>query len=274
MTFLVKYLPRKALSRWVGFFMHIPGPWSGVLIWIFAKVYKINMAESEKPMWAYPSLGEFFIRKLKPNFRSLAETWMVHPADALITECGEIKKGLLIQAKGHSYGIEKFIEDPLALEKYEGGLFLTFYLCPTDYHRVHSPVNGLIRSVTYMSGDLWPVNSWSVRNIPQLFRKNERVYVEIATELGPVGVVFVGATNVGSIEVKSYPEMKTNFGRDPHKKIFEIPHEAKKGEELGLFRMGSTIVLLVGPEIREKCKFLAGSGTQSKVRGALATLQS
>lgn len=270
MTALVRYLPRKWMSRMMGKILHIRGPWSSVLIWLFAGFYRINLAEAEKPYWSYPSLGEFFVRRLKTAMRPLAGAWAVHPADAVVTQCGEIVDGTLIQAKGLTYRLQEFIEDPDALLKYDKGTFLTYYLCPTDYHRVHSPVSGLIRSVTYMPGDLWPVNAWSTKNIPRLFRTNERVYVEIATELGPVGVVFVGATNVGSIEVFATPELKTNQGKRAFRHFLDVPQDITKGDELGMFRMGSTIVLLLGPEIRQKMNsLLVQPGGRTRVRSAL-----
>ena len=274
MTFLIQYLPRKWLSRQIGFLVHIRGPWSSLLIWLFAEYYNINLSEAEKPLELYPSLGEFFIRQLKEGVRPLAQAWAVQPADSKVTEFGEIENGTLIQAKGITYKLAHFIEDPDALDKYDNGTFITYYLCPTDYHRVHSPVAGLVRSVTYMPGDLWPVNEWSVKNIAKLFRTNERMYVEIATEFGPVGVVFVGATNVGSIELsfgdKIKPAFKTNAGQRPRRHILDIPHEINIGEELGMFRMGSTVVLLLNKEIREKFVLMnIASGRHVKVCSAL-----
>lgn len=270
MSWIVKFLPRKWMSRQLGTIVHWKGPWSAPLIWIFAWFYNINLAEAEKPYWMYPSLGEFFVRKLKHNMRPLSNAWAVQPADSKVTEAGEIAEGTLIQAKGITYPLTQFIEDPDAMLKYDKGLFMTFYLCPTDYHRVHSPANGFIKNIIYIPGDLWPVNAWSTKNIPKLFRKNERVYVEIATEFGPMGVVFVGATNVGSIEIPKVPEIKTNRNLKPKRIQLQMPLEIQKGEELGLFRMGSTVILLVGPELRQKLNWQAHPGTRVRVKAALA----
>ncbi len=263
MVFIVKYLPRKWMSRWVGILVHLRGPWSQVLIRVFAWYYRINAKEAELALDRYPSLGEFFVRKLKSGARPLSSSWALHPADSRITEFGRIDQGTLVQAKGQTYKLTQFIEDPEAHVKYDQGTFLTYYLCPTDYHRVHSPVAGFIRSATYMPGDLWPVNAWSTKNIPRLFRSNERVYVEIATEFGPVGVVFVGATNVGSIVLPFLPQLVTNQGRRAQRYVLPVPLEVGKGEELGMFRMGSTVVLLLSAEIRKKWPLVPITSGQS-----------
>ncbi len=273
MTLIVKFLPRKWMSRQVGRFVNIKGPWTPWLIKAFAWYYSINLSEAEHQIEGYASLGDFFARKLRVGARPIAESWAVHPSDSCITEFGIIDRGTLIQAKGQKYNLVPFIEEPAAFAKYDQGYFVTYYLCPTDYHRVHSPVSGFIRSVTYIPGDLWPVNSWSTENIPKLFATNERAYVEIATEFGPVGVVFVGATNVGSIVLPFAPDFITNQGQKPKRKIFEIPLEIAKGEELGIFRMGSTVVLLLSPEIRSKIPSLAvKKGSLVRVGGSLLTM--
>ncbi|MNL41466.1 Phosphatidylserine decarboxylase proenzyme [compost metagenome] len=149
---------------------------------------------------------------------------------------------------------------------------MTYYLCPTDYHRVHSPVDGEITDVRYMPGELWPVNEWSTTNVPDLFSVNERVLVEIQTDLGPVGVVFVGATNVGHIVLSFDDKIKGNQKMGPH--IFqhktyspEIP--THKGSELGMFRMGSTVVMLYPPMFRQKFENQLNLGPTVRVNASL-----
>ncbi|HWU43335.1 MAG TPA: phosphatidylserine decarboxylase, partial [Bdellovibrio sp.] len=166
MSAITRILPKRRLSRWVGKFMHYRGPawWAHLSIRAFASYYKINVGEAEKPLKAYASIGDFFIRHLKAGVRPVAQTWAVHPADSRITQSQVIDDGTLIQAKGITYRLQDFTQDSDCEKKWSGGFFLTYYLCPTDYHRVHSPVDGNIVSVRYMPGQLWPVNEWSTTN--------------------------------------------------------------------------------------------------------------
>ncbi len=210
---------------------------------VFAKAYNINLQEAEFSIENYQSLGEFFIRKLKPGVRPIGNTWALHPADAVITQAARIQSGNLIQAKNKTYSVTQFTADESALKKWDNGIFLTYYLCPTDYHRVHSPVSGTIRKVVHIPGALWPVNAWSTENIQELFSINERVFVEIETDRGLVGVMFVAATNVGQIILSFDSEIVGNqFVKTKIEKAYS--HKINKGDELGAFRMGSTVVML------------------------------
>lgn len=240
----------------MGHLMHWKGPswWASASVKFFAMMYKIDILEAEKSLDSYPSIGDFFIRRLKAGVRPIGDSVAVHPADSEITQLAVIREGKLIQAKGFTYNLGEFTQDADSLKKWEGGLFVTYYLCPTDYHRVHSPVDGLITNIRYIPGDLWPVNEWSTNNILNLFPLNERLLVEIETEFGPVGVVFVGATNVGFIELAFDKEVKGNQA-GPHiykHKRYEPEINIHRGAELGMFRMGSTVVVLYPPNFQEK----------------------
>lgn len=249
MSAVTKFLPKNHVSFFIGWLVHLPLPrfiWTPI-IRLFAHQYSIDLNEAEFPVDQYPSLGEFFIRRLKPGVRPLAETKVVHPADSVVTQAERIQSGKLVQAKDKFYSAVDLTADPKALDKYEGGFFLTYYLCPTDYHRVHSPVTGIVKKITHIPGNLWPVNNWSTENIPELFSVNERVCVEIETYQGPVNVVFVGATNVGQIELFIDSEIRGNqlvLSKTFIKDGLNISVE--KGQELGCFRMGSTVVALYG----------------------------
>lgn len=233
----------------------------------FAKAYKIDLQEAELSLENYPSLGEFFIRKLKPNTRPLGTTWALHPADAVITQAARIRSGKLIQAKNKTYSLKQFTADESALSKWDDGIFLTYYLCPTDYHRVHSPVSGTIRKVVHIPGALWPVNAWSTENIEELFSINERVLVEIETDRGSVGVMFVAATNVGQIILSFDSEIVGNqFTKNKIEKYYSL--KINKGDELGAFRMGSTIVMLYANGVLPSEDVEALIGVPSKVNSS------
>lgn len=222
-----------------------PKPINQFLIKSFAVLYKININEAEFPIADYLSIGDFFIRRLKVGSRPIAKYDYVHPADAMMTARGLIIGQQLIQAKGSTYPLSSFLQES-SVDRWSKGFFITYYLCPTDYHRVHSPVDGFIKEVRYVPGNLWPVNEWSVSNISELFVKNERVIIEIQTEKGPIAVVLVGATNVGSIRLAFEPSLKSNH---EHKRIsrkitYLEPIRIQRGDELGLFAMGSTVIVI------------------------------
>ena len=134
-------------------------------------------------------------------------------------------------------------------EAFQGGQYLTYYLCPRDYHRVHSPVSGKILSCTHVPGKLWPVNPWSVENITQLFAINERTLTLIETDRGLVMVVMVGATNVGKMTMSFDREIVTNAShfRSLNTKEYHPTIDVEKGQELGIFNMGSTVIVLTTP---------------------------
>ncbi len=247
MSAITRFLPKNHLSYFVGVLTHLKLPkfiWTPIIRW-FAAAYKINLAEAEFDITEYQSLGDFFVRRLKPGIRPIGQTWNVHPADAVITQAEKITDGKLIQAKNKFYNVVDLTNDSSALAKYNEGYFLTYYLCPTDYHRMHSPVDGVIQKITHIPGKLWPVNAWSTENIPELFSVNERVCVEIKTDRGLVNVIFVGATNVGQIILTVDSEIHGNqlvLSKSLFKENLNI--KVTKGQELGMFRMGSTVVML------------------------------
>ena len=210
----------------------------------FAGCYRLNLDEAEHPIEHYKSIGDLFVRRLKPGLRPVGAGDLVHPADSRITQQGPLNGGELIQAKGMAYKLDDFL-GPLSAQPYREGVFATYYLCPTDYHRVHSPVTGRIGRVVYIPGALWPVNEWSTRTIPHLFSINERVIVEILTDRGPVAVVLVGATNVGQMSLSFWEGFRTNSAKqkNPMVRDFAGSVSLKKGDELGAFHMGSTVVL-------------------------------
>lgn len=241
-------VPKNLISFMAGKVMHVqfPSLLNQKLISLFAKTYHINLDETERPIADYKSIGDFFTRRLKEGVRPLGASAYVHPADSTMTARGVVAQNQLIQAKGKVYSLKSFL-GVSSVKDWENGFYITYYLCPTDYHRVHSPIDGWVKEIRYIPGQLWPVNDWSVTNINELFLKNERVVVEIESAKGPMAVVFVGATNVGSIRLSIEAALRTNHTHKRLPQTWRYPEKSllvQKGQELGMFCMGSTVIVV------------------------------
>jgi len=196
----------------------------------------------------YASLQDFFTRELKPGARLVADTPLVTPCDGAFGQSGEIRSGTVLQAKGVPYSVADFLQDPRLAQELEGGAFCTIYLAPWNYHRVHHAASGVLESARHMSGDLWPVNREAVEKVQGLFVRNERASVVVRTERGVCVAVMVGATNVGSILLRCAPDL----GRGSTGAwTASVPASVDRGDELGVFELGSTVVLLVDKAFRE-----------------------
>src|SRR5690606_4876130 len=229
----------------------------------FIKSYKVETEEAELPVEAYATLGDFFIRRLKPGARPIAASALVSPVDGTLTQGGRFQTGnaRLTQIKGLDYGLKELAGPGWNLEEYLAGGFLTIYLAPYNYHRIHAPIEGNITQVSYIPGALWPVNTWSVSNIPGLFVVNERICVEVSGSEGKALVIMVGATNVGRISLDFHPGMVGNlFPRSgaSHWRP-DRPLYLAKGQGLGCFELGSTVILVLSPSLMDKVgsEFLA-----------------
>jgi phosphatidylserine decarboxylase len=240
---------------------------------VFASAYKLNMKEAELPQKAYKNLQEMFTRRLRPGARPLADRDLICPVDGKLSQLGDLDQGLLIQAKGKDYTAAALFGDAAWAASYTGGAWATVYLAPFNYHRIHAPVAGRVTRVVHVPGQLWPVNQWSVQNVDQLFCVNERISVEIETESGArVTVVMVGATNVGSIRLAfsvAGQEWQSNDANVKRTRRWEPADHAApvlaKGGELGVFALGSTIVMLLDAKARAEFPELLTSQTQKVV---------
>ncbi|MCB0378705.1 MAG: phosphatidylserine decarboxylase [Bdellovibrionales bacterium] len=262
-------LPKKWMSHWVGSAAHLqlPARITQTLIRSFVKLYKINTLEIEKPLEEYQSLGEFFSRKLREGARPIQGD-LVHPCDGLLVQSGFIHDQLLIQAKGKTFKLNEFVPGNPWAGDFEEGTFFNYYLAPHNYHRVHSPLTGEIQWSMVIPGELWPVNSWSVRNKEGLYAINERVAVGIQTSQGKMILVMVGATNVGSMSFSFDPNIRTNR-RQNAERVYRAYPESRAiqvGEEFGVFHLGSTVVTLFEKsfdrQLLEKQKVLMGQPVQ------------
>ena len=237
-------LPKHLLSRLVYALMRSRSPAvKNSLLRVFLSGYKIEMEEAQQPdPFAYPSFNEFFTRALKPGTRPIASD-----PNLIVSPVGHLQDDSILQAKGHRYSLAELLGgDGAAVEAYRGGSFACIYLAPYNYHRIHMPMEGIARSNTYVPGDLFSVNAATVRAVPRVFARNERLICEFDTHAGRMAVILVGALFVGSIETVHCGEVNPppRFRKKPVAIADGIGRSFAKGEELGRFNMGSTVVVL------------------------------
>lgn len=247
------WIPQHGLTRLVGKLASAKagGLTTAIINW-FIKQYKVNMDEAlHSDLKHFKTFNEFFVRELKEGMRPVAEgeSVIVHPADARVSQFGPITDGQLIQAKNHNYSARELLGGDAALaDEFKDGEFATLYLSPSDYHRVHMPCDGTLRQMIYVPGDLFSVNPLTAENVPNLFARNERVVCIFDTEFGPMAQVLVGATIVGSIEQVWAGTITPPRGNSVYKWDYPAQGDTavvlKKGEEMGRFKLGSTVINL------------------------------
>lgn len=245
---LLRFIPKNHLSALVGFLVRIPlpSPFNTILVRWFARRYGIDTNAATLPLESYRSIGDLFVRELKPELRPIEGT-VVMPIDGTLRHHGPISEGSLEQIKGQLYSVRDLFGGEELAKKFNRGYSFNFYLSPQDYHHIHSPAEGAVVGLYHIPGALWPVNDWSLHSIPKLFTVNERVFVILECALGSVAIVMVGATNVGQIEVP-FAALKTNrfFDNAGVLRRISLPNGLRVacGEKIGTFRMGSAVVLL------------------------------
>ena len=265
--------PKHALSRLVGAFAAARAGWfTQAFIRWFIKQYKIDMSEAvhEEPS-AYKTFNEFFTRHLKPELRPLLASepqQFAHPVDGAISQLGDIEDGRIFQAKGHDYSLTELLGgDPRDANAFKNGKFATIYLAPKDYHRIHMPCDGVLRKMVYVPGDLFSVNPLTAANVPNLFARNERVVAIFDSEFGKFAMVLVGATIVASIGTVWAGTVTPPTGSSVHSWDYPASGDRavhlKKGEEMGHFKLGSTVVLTFPDDVIDFADNLeAGSVTR------------
>jgi phosphatidylserine decarboxylase len=257
--FLQHLVPHHAFSRLVGFFANSEIRWIKTLFILrFIKAYGVNMAEALDPNpHHYPSFNAFFTRALAPGARPMPQDdrAVICPADGGISAIGSIQADTLVQAKKHTYSVTSLLGgDAARAAPFQNGEFLTVYLSPKDYHRVHIPLAGTLQEMIYVPGRLFSVNQTTADNIPDLFALNERAVCIFDTAHGPMAVVLVGAMIVAGIETvwagqvaPASHGIKVTRYDDPA----STPVFLAKGMELGRFMLGSTAIVLFGPGMVE-----------------------
>ena len=214
----------------------------------YVRAYGVDLAEAAEPLTAYSTFNAFFTRRLRAGARPVAaEPGVVtSPCDSRVHSIGAVPAdGRLEQVKGRTYALAALLGDEEDARTFGRGVHATLYLSPSMYHRVHSPVDGRVRSWRYLPGRLFPVNGLAVRHVEGLFAVNERVVIVLDTpDLGPVAVVMVGAANVARMTL-SFAPLVTDSGQPASLTVPPEPIPIARGAELGVFNLGSTVVLLV-----------------------------
>ena len=261
---LQRLLPRRALSRMLGRLARARGPrWlRRRVIRAFIARYRVDLTESEPSCpEAYESFNAFFTRALKAGARPLCAAGIACPADGVISECGALDGDRLLQAKGRHYTLAALLAgDQRRVEAFRDGHFVTVYLSPRDYHRVHMPLDGQLQSSAYVPGDLFSVNAVTAAAVHDLFARNERHISYFETPRGPMAMVLVGAMIVAGIETvwagqvaparaaamsvcDSVTSMQGQVA--PARAPTGAPVRLERGAEMGRFFLGSTVIVLL-----------------------------
>jgi len=271
-------LPQHALSAGVHRLMRVETPWvKNALIRNIGRTAGVNFDEalSADPE-AYRSFNDFFTRSLRPGVRPVDPDpqALVSPCDGVISERGRLRQGRLLQAKGHDYSLQALLADDPAVPALRGGHFWTLYLSPKDYHRVHMPLAGTLRRMVYVPGKLYSVAPYTVRHVPGLFAVNERVVCVFEGEHGPFAQVLVGAMLVGSMDTVWEGPVTPSRDRATRRWRYAPGEVAlERGEEMGRFNMGSTVITVLPPgAVKELADNAPGPGDAVRLGERLALL--
>jgi phosphatidylserine decarboxylase len=254
-TAVQRLVPQHGLSRLLGRLAAARTPrW--LMHWVmrrFIAHYGVDLGEAERPFpEAYESFNAFFTRALRPGVRPLCASGIASPADGAISQCGEISDDRILQAKGRYYSVSALLgaQDARA-EVFRGGDFITVYLSPKDYHRVHMPLDGQLTATRYVPGDLFSVNGRTAEAVDRLFARNERLVCFFDTPRGPMAMVLVGAMIVAGIETVWGGVVAPQPRRIQERDFLNPPQPVllDRGAEMGRFFLGSTVILLFPPGV-------------------------
>lgn len=257
---ILRVLPRTRITRVMGRLADYawPQPIGKAVVGLYCRAYDVELDECAKTA-GFTSFDEFFTRELREGARTMPADprIVVSPADGRIDSIGKID-GRKFRVKGRPYDVDELVGDAEEAKRYEGGDGCVVYLSPRDYHRVHSPVEGKIVAVRSMPGDYYPVNAIGVKHVHNLFVRNRRVAIDIDTPpeagLGRVTVVMVAAMVVGRITVTGIDARDVPIGEHRYEPSLRV----SRGDEIGIFRLGSTAVVFFEP--KAKLEWLVGEG--------------
>jgi len=254
------------------------GKFTTFLITKFIKQFKIDMSEAKYSEAAdFETFNDFFTRELKAGLRPIIEgdNNLATPVDGCVSQQGDIKAGRIFQAKGHDFSLRELLggRDDVAAP-FDEGIFSTVYLAPKDYHRIHMPITGKLEQMIFIPGDLFSVNPLTAQNVPNLFARNERAVAIFSTAIGPMAMVLVGATIVGSIETVWEGTLTPQKNKEIQYWDYQDQEIIlQKGAEMGRFKLGSTIVALFPKDSIEFSEALAPSSV-TRLGELFATVKS
>ena len=242
--------PTRVFSTTVGLLSRTPIPIGARerFLRAYAVWTGINLEEAELPLSEYRTLDELFTRRLKPGLRPIDDdpATAVSPVDAEVLEFGSIGQASVLDVKGQCLSVAGLLADGARAERYLGGRYVTLYLSPKDYHRIHAPVSGHVVECRHIPGELMPVNP-ALGADRECWCKNERLITFIEGHFGEVAVVKVAACGVGHVTATYDPTIHTHAWQPMGRRIYDPPHEVSKGDEIGVFHLGSTVVVLFQP---------------------------
>jgi phosphatidylserine decarboxylase len=244
-------VPQHALSRLAGRVAASRTPWlRDALIRRFVAAYGVNMAEAARGIGQFTSFNDFFTRELKPGARPLADAaqFILSPADGAVSQLGPVTAGRIVQAKGRDYSVAELLGCGAAeAARFEGGRFMTIYLSPKDYHRVHMPAAGTLAKTRYIPGDLFSVNTATAEGVERLFARNERLSCRFDGPDGHFASVMVGAMIVAGIDTVWPNAFRTHVTAPVDEDFTGQARDFAAGDEMGRFYLGSTVVLVFEP---------------------------
>lgn len=216
----------------------------------FARVVGADLDEAERPVGEYRSVFDFFVRRLRPGARPLDSDpeSLSSSVDGRVLALGPVGDGRLVQSKDRRYALAALLGDAELAGRFGSGSYVTVYLSPKDYHRIHAPCDVAILGARVLPGALWPVNAVGTRLVADVFPRNRRVVVDARSPtFGRLAIVMVGATNVGAIRATFDPDLTRSFDR-PRRREYAPPLRVAKGDEIGVFELGSTVIV-----VTERC---------------------
>lgn len=247
-------LPHHAISALIFSLARIKwSPVKNFSLKVYLSLHDVNMSEAvqENP-YAYETLNAFFTRALKAEARPVDNTaTMICPVDGRVSQAQAIENGRVFQAKGHDYSLLELVGGINELaEPFQDGSFATLYLSPRDYHRIHMPMDGKLTDMVYVPGRLFSVAPHTVKTVPRLFARNERLVCKFDTENGPMIMILVGAVNVSAIDtVWAGSVTPPSKNKVIHTRYPNVDINLKKGMEMGRFNLGSTVIMLTNNQL-------------------------
>ena len=248
MVWLQYFLPQHWASKLMFRFARIENTWlkNAFTHW-FVKAYQVNLSEANREhVEDYKHFNDFFTRSLKSNARPIADSAIICPVDGAVSQVGKINNTQILQAKSRDYSVDQLLANNPRSSEFTDGFFTTIYLSPKDYHRIHMPYDAKLVSMDYIPGDLFSVNQQTAQKVDNLFARNERVVCYFETEFGFCAFVLVGAIFVGSMQTVWHGKINPPYKKQVQH--FDYQHQnitLKKGDELGRFNMGSTVIMLM-----------------------------